>query len=1200
MLPKQLSKVRFALVGALSLLATASLAQTIQVGPGQPYTTIQAGINAAVNGDTVLVAPGTYNENIDFLGKAITVISSGGAASTIIQGDGTAAVVTFGNAEGRNSVLNGFTIQGVSNPTPSQYAPGVLVGSAPSILNNIITNNPCNGIDVDFGGPLIQGNVISNTDSTGGNGSCGSFTGSGIVLGGYYPQASVVIGNVIIHNQHGIDYDGGGLLMWAAENAVIESNVFAENATPTGEGGAIATFNSDTMIIAQNLFYANVAQYGGGAIALHPPDATQGPFIGLIQSNTFVGNSSVSSTDEYGEPAASQVYMDGNLAQYEFTDNIVVGADSNSALVCGTIYNYLSITPLVIDHNDIYNSAGPAYGGACPDQTGQYGNLSVDPLFKNAAGNDYHLLAGSPAIDTGNNSALQLLANANAPITTDLDGNPRVQDATGKGYPVIDIGVYEYPGNHTASPTTAVLNPSAYYVNGGQSLTLTANMYSPLGTPTGTVTFFEDGNQIGTGTIDGTGAAVLTLGSGLVPGTHAFLATYPGQDNFTPCESVKIYVIVDAYGVTLNVTSAPNPSLTGQSVTFQIKLSSANGVPPGNISLTDNSTGNTLATLTPDVNGNASFSISTLAVGTHLIVASYSGNSSYSSATANVVQVVEGGSPTSTTLTCLPNPIDIFGTAQFAATVTSGNGTPTGSISFTDNGALLATQGLVGGTTSLTYTGMVAGMHNIIASYTPTGSFAASSATCSEVVNALPTTSILTVAPTTSTYGAPVTLTATVAPATPPGPSTPTGVVTFYNGAAVIGTGTLAGGVATLTDGSLAGGSYNLNCIYGGSSIYAASNCNSVPVTINAAPTTLTISSSNNPATYLTPVTFTVHLAANGQSAGAGNTIQLSIGGQVVALTTDATGSATYTIATLVPNSYPVVASSAGTNNLQASSASLTEVITAAPSFTILAGAPNPGDLNQPVTLTATVVAQSSSSQTSNVPVSGGNVTFFDGAMPLGMSPFSAAGTASLTASFSALGVHNLTAVYDGDADYLNSTSAVFAETIVAGNFSISATPGTASVYTGESAAIEVSVASLQGFNQPLALTCSGLPANATCSFSPASLPNGQGGAKLVIQTAAPHDAEAASVSASAFVFGALTLLLLPGWRHRRGFLAGLSAVLLAVGMAIGTSGCGAENPITGGTPPGTYEVSVTATTTGTGTTLAHSAVVTLTVKSLF
>lgn len=1195
MLTKLLHTLRSAFVCTLSLLATASMAQTtIHVGPGQTYTTIQSGINAANNGDTVLVAPGTYNENINFKGKAITVVSAEGAANTIIQGDGTTAVVTFDQSETRNSVLNGFTIQGVSNPSPSEYYPGVLVGSAPTILNNIITNNPCNGIDVDFGGPLIQGNVISNTN-TSNNGSCGSFTGSGIVLVGNYSPASIVIGNTIIHNQHAVDYDGGGLLMWAAEHSVIESNVFAENATPTGEGGGIATFNSDAMIIAKNLFYANVAEYGGGAIALHPPEDTQGPFIGLIQNNTFAGNSSVLSTDEYGEPAASQVYVDGNLAQYEFTDNIIIGADANPALVCGTDYNYLSITPLIIDHNDIFNSKGPAYGGACPDQTGQYGNISSDPLFKDAAGNDYHLLLGSPAIDTGNNSALQLLANLGYPLTGDLDGNPRVQDATGKGYPVIDMGVYEYPGAHTASPTTMVLNPSSYDVNGGQSFTLTANLYSPLGTPADNVTFFEDGTQIGTSTIDGAGAATLTLGNGLVPGTHAFIATYPGQGNFTPCESVKIYVIVNDYGVTLTLTSAPNPSQLGQNVTFQIKISSENGVPQGSITLTDNSTNTTLATLTPDTNGNATYSISTLAAGSHTIQASYPGNTTYSSASDSVVQVVESGIATTETLTSSLNPAMAGQSVTFTAQLTAASGTPTGAIQFLDGTNLLSTQ-TVSGTGSATFStnSLAVGSHTITATYIPTGSFAASSATCSEVVNALPTTSILTVTPATSTYGSQVTLTATVSPATLPGPSTPTGVVTFYKGASAIGTGTLAGGVATLYSSSLPGGSYNLTCMYSGSSIYATSNCNSVPVIINAAPTALSLSSSNNPAPYLSTINFTARLTVNGQSAGAGNTIHLSINGQTISLTTDATGSATYTIGTLLPNSYPVAASFATTNNLLASSASLIEVITAAPTSISLTGTPNPGDLNQPVTMTATVI-----SQTTSTPVGSGSVTFYDGSTSLGSSQLSAAGTASVTTSFSAVGIHNITAVYDGDSDFTSSTSAVFKETIVAGDFSISVNPGAASVYTGVSTAIQVSVTSLQGFNQPLALTCSGLPANATCSFSPDSLPEGHGAANLVIQTAAPHEAGAGSVSGSAGVLGALMLLLLPGLRRRRGLLAGLTAVLLAIGVGMGMAGCGSPK-ITGGTPPGTYQVAVTATTTGTGTALTHSAVVTLTVISLF
>ena len=243
--------------------------------------------------------------------------------------------------------------------------------------------------------------------------------------------------------------------------------------------------------------------------------------------------------------------------------------------------------------------------------------------------------------------------------------------------------------------------------------------------------------------------------------------------------------------------------------------------------------------------------------------------------------------------------------------------TPTGSIAFTDNGAALATQGLANGTTSLTYTGLTTGTHNIMAIYAPTGSFAASSATCSEVVNSLPTTSTLAVSPTTSTYGSAVALTATVSPVTLPGPSTPTGVVTFYNGATVIGSSSLGGGVATLNTNSIPGGSYSLTCTYGGSSIYASSDCNPVPVVVNAAPTSLTVSSNANPAIYGSSVAFTARLTVSGQSAGAGNTIQLTFNSQVINLITDATGSATYYAnGTPVPNSYPVSAVFVATNDL--------------------------------------------------------------------------------------------------------------------------------------------------------------------------------------------------------------------------------------------------------------------------------------------
>jgi MYXO-CTERM domain-containing protein len=243
--------------------------------------------------------------------------------------------------------------------------------------------------------------------------------------------------------------------------------------------------------------------------------------------------------------------------------------------------------------------------------------------------------------------------------------------------------------------------------------------------------------------------------------------------------------------------------------------------------------------------------------------------------------------------------------------------------------------------------------------------------------------------------------------------------------------------------------------------------------------------------------------------------------------------------------------------------------------------------------VTATVLSHIASIQ-----VSGGNVTFFDGPNSLGSSQLSATGTASIAKSFSTVGIHNITAVYDGDTDFSSCTSAAFKESIVAGDFSVSANPGSVSAYTGVAAKVQVGVASTQGFNQPLALTCSGLPANATCSFSPNSLPDGQGAANLVIQTAAPH--KTGSVSGAAAVLGALALFLLPGWRRRRRLVARLFAVLLAAGIGMGLAGCGSVSPISGGTPPGTYKVEVTASTMEADKPLSHSAVVTLTVKSLF
>lgn len=177
------------------LFGTFALAQnTLRVPADQP--TIQAAINAAADGDTILVSPGTYYENLDFVGKAITLTSSAGAAQTIVDGLARDPVVTFNNGEKRDSILSGFTIRNGGAPPFVPYsAAGVRVnGAGPSIFNNIVTNNECDGLDVSFSSALIQGNTITNT--TGLDASRCDFGGAIVLVGnggvGGYPHSEVV------------------------------------------------------------------------------------------------------------------------------------------------------------------------------------------------------------------------------------------------------------------------------------------------------------------------------------------------------------------------------------------------------------------------------------------------------------------------------------------------------------------------------------------------------------------------------------------------------------------------------------------------------------------------------------------------------------------------------------------------------------------------------------------------------------------------------------------------------------------------------------------------------------------------------------------------------------------------------------------------------------------------------------------------
>ncbi len=384
-------------------------AATINVPADQP--TIQAAINAASTGDTVLVAPGTYFENINFLGKAITVKSSGGNKVTIIDGSHANSVVTFNTGETRKSVLRGFTIQ---NGNTSLEGGGVSIYNAsPTVSGNIVQNNTAEngggGIGVEFSSALVQANTVSNNSQT--PGYSGGVGGGGIEVGG--AGAAQIIGNVVQNNNWTVN--GGGVTLFDAGTPTLKNNIIRGNvAYSQGQGGGIWIVNYSDTLIVQNLIYNNSAGQGSG-IYFAVPSGYRGP---ILVNNTIQGAGS--------SPQDSAVYADGFYDQVRLYNNLIVGASGTSALYCDSSYDQ---TPPTLNNNDAYSPGGTGIAGACSALNGVNGNMSVAPKLVSKT---FRLRTGSPAIDAGDNSAPDIPPQ-------DLAGQPRIVNG------IVDIGAYEYP-----------------------------------------------------------------------------------------------------------------------------------------------------------------------------------------------------------------------------------------------------------------------------------------------------------------------------------------------------------------------------------------------------------------------------------------------------------------------------------------------------------------------------------------------------------------------------------------------------------------------------------------------------------------------------------------------------------------------------------------------------------------------------------
>jgi hypothetical protein len=171
------SIVVFCLTTTLAAAQTTWYVDVAGTPPGSgaqadPYTSIQYAISRPTtsNGDTVRVLPGTYFENVNFLGKAITVASTEGSASTVIDANNVGSVVTFASGEGASSMLAGFTLQRGKGTGVGQSISGGGIycnGASPTLLQLDVQNNAAFlGGGMYFGGStatVVQCSIHDNT-----------------------------------------------------------------------------------------------------------------------------------------------------------------------------------------------------------------------------------------------------------------------------------------------------------------------------------------------------------------------------------------------------------------------------------------------------------------------------------------------------------------------------------------------------------------------------------------------------------------------------------------------------------------------------------------------------------------------------------------------------------------------------------------------------------------------------------------------------------------------------------------------------------------------------------------------------------------------------------------------------------------------------------------------------------------------------
>ena len=772
-------------------------------------------------------------------------------------------------------------------------------------------------------------------------------------------------------------------------------------------------------------------------------------------------------------------------------------------------------------------------------------------------------------------------------------GNVDVTNSTTNNNP-LDI---ELVGDATAVTTTTIsvvsnVNPAEF----GSNVTFTATVVTGSGTGnlTGKVDFYDGATLLGSAAAGGsatsgstTSASAKLTVNNLAVGSHSITVTYDNTNDPDHSTSTStpalIQVIYEATKDTL--TALPvSPSALGASVTFTAKVTVPDGGTfplDGTVTFTDSLA--TFSTNTVTLTGGvATYTASNLAQGVNVITATYTpvSTAQIHGSSATLDQDVTTSS--SLTLTSGPNPAGYGSPVTFTVAIPTVGTTPaTGKVSI-----VIVPQGQTTPTYPLTVTltsasagtggaiisSLPVGTYTATATYAGDANYAGSTGTLAvaQVISQVQTSAALTAKPNPGLSGQPVAITATVTPAS--GTVAPTGTVTFtatlgganypLTGAANVA---MTNGAASINP-SLGPGTYIITATYSGDTNDAASTAPTLSLVINQATTTTAVTAAPNPAVVGATITFSATVTTTPAGGTPTGTVTFSAaiaGGATVALGngTLTGGKASVTSAALTGGTYTITAAYGGDTNDAASTGTTTETVGLIPTTT---------DLTQATVNGAAVLVAIVQNSGTNGPTPTGTVTFTSGTATVGSAAVDANGVATLTPNLPN-GNYTIVAAYGGDTSHSPSTSSSISITGAASNFTLTATPATISVQSGQHATVAVTLTSISGFTDTIGLGCGSLPPAVNCQFASNNVPlsaNGTASVQLTIDTNNPLGGGASAMNrqagktnaALAGLFMPFSLLLgCVAWRFRKrnAYLLRMVLVLILGSAALLATGCG-------------------------------------------